>query len=42
VFARLTAAACKQYTHAVIPQNTFGSYLVADNPNAMVNPHPAA
>ena len=37
VFACLTAAACEQYTHYVAPQISFGSNLVADIPNAMVN-----
>ncbi|NCX29402.1 MAG: hypothetical protein EBW90_09065, partial [Rhodobacteraceae bacterium] len=41
VFSCLTAAACKQYTHAFVPQNTFGPNLVDDDPNAMVNLHPA-
>ena len=40
VFACLTTAAREQYTHYVAPQISFGSNLVADIPNAMVNLQP--
>jgi hypothetical protein len=42
VFSCFTAAACKQNTHGVFPQTTFGANLVYDDPNAMLNLHPAA